>query len=48
MAKSAKSASGRGIASREGYQGKPMPAGAKPPKGPALDVPVKKTTKRVK
>jgi hypothetical protein len=26
---------------REGYQGKPMPPGARPPKGPAADVPVK-------
>ena len=30
---------------REGYQGKPLPAGTKPvpPKGPAADVPVKPT-----
>jgi hypothetical protein len=32
----------------EGHQGLPMPAGAKPPRGPAADVPVKKTTSRVK
>ena len=32
----------RPFAVREGYQGKPMPVGAKPPKGPAIDVPVKK------
>jgi hypothetical protein len=32
---------GRRLVIREGYQGKPMPPGARPPKGPAADVPVK-------
>jgi hypothetical protein len=32
---------GRRIVIREGYQGKPMPPGARPPKGPAANVPVK-------
>ena len=27
---------------RGGYTGKPMPPGAKPPPGPAADVPIKK------
>lgn len=31
---------------REGYQGKPMPPGARPPKGPAADVPVKEEPAR--
>jgi hypothetical protein len=33
---------GRRLIIREGYQGKPMPPGARPPKGPAATVPVKK------
>jgi hypothetical protein len=34
------------VSIREGYQGKPLPVGAKPPKGPAASVPVKtKSTK---
>jgi hypothetical protein len=32
---------GRRLVIREGYQGKAMPPGARPPKGPAADVPVK-------
>ena len=36
----------RDVVLREGYQGKPMPVGAKPPKGPALDVPVKKASNK--
>lgn len=32
---------GRRVVIREGYQGKPMPPGARPPKGPAANVPVK-------
>jgi hypothetical protein len=42
MAKALRKAKSRWFVIPEGYQGKPMPAGAKPPRGPAADVPVKK------
>ena len=42
MAKATRAKPSRTMALREGYQGKPMPVGAKPPKGPAAGVPVKK------
>ena len=32
---------GRRLVIREGYQGKPMPPGARPPEGSAADVPAK-------
>jgi hypothetical protein len=45
MAKSVKgSGRPRGWVVREGYRGKALPAGAKPPRGKAADVPVKKSS----
>jgi hypothetical protein len=42
MRKNGKSSDkGRRLVIREGYQGGPMPPGARPPKGPAANVPVK-------
>lgn len=37
----------RKVTIREGYQGRPLPAGVKvvPPKGPAADVPTNKSSK---